>query len=172
MPPFSKQCLLEATNLTFYKTRQLATWLQVSLKCQTGFQTYSSKKNEIKILIIQDSDLKLGTQKYFQFSVYTPSWGSHTPHFDRKLSQSSLPSSLKLKLSGTLWGSGVQICSVFSLFYLQDIDFVQPPWPSLNSKAWIQTIANQGREGIQKQKQSKVGTASRQSPGSYSKKYA
>ena len=37
----------------------------------------------------------------------------------------------------------------------------------------IQTIANQGREGIQKQeKQSKVGTALRQSPGSYSKKYA
>ena len=33
-------------TLTFYKTRQLATWLQVSLKCQvqTGFQAYSSKK--------------------------------------------------------------------------------------------------------------------------------
>ena len=48
MPPFSKQCLLEASNcnLTFYKTRQLATWLQVSPKCQvqTGFQAYSSKK--------------------------------------------------------------------------------------------------------------------------------
>ena len=48
MPPFSKQCLLEASNcnLTFYKTRQLATWLQVSQKCQvqTGFQAYSSKK--------------------------------------------------------------------------------------------------------------------------------
>ena len=27
----------------------------------------------IEILIIQDSDLELGTQKYFQFSVYTPS---------------------------------------------------------------------------------------------------
>ena len=27
-------------------------------------------------------------------------------------------------------------------------------------QSWIQTIANQGREGIQKQKQSKVGTAS------------
>ena len=41
------------------------------------------------------------------------------------------------------------------------------------SRGWIQIIANQGREGIQKQeKQSKVGTASRQSPGSYSKKYA
>ena len=48
MPPFSKQCLLKANNfyLTFYKTRQLATWLQVSLECQvqTGFQAYSSKK--------------------------------------------------------------------------------------------------------------------------------
>ena len=48
--------------------------------------------------------------------------------------------------------------------------FIQPPWPSLSSKGWIQTIANQEREGIQKQKkQSKVGTASRQGPGSYSK---
>ena len=27
----------------------------------------------IEILITQDSDLELGTQKYFQFSVYTPS---------------------------------------------------------------------------------------------------
>ena len=48
--------------------------------------------------------------------------------------------------------------------------FIQPPWPSLSSKGWIQTTANQGREGIQKQeKKSKVGTASRQGPGSYSK---
>ena len=32
----------------------------------------------------------------------------------------------------------------------------------MSSKGWIQTIANQGREGIQKlEKQSKVGTASR-----------
>ena len=32
----------------FYKNRQLATWLQVSLKCQiqTGFQAYSSKKKK------------------------------------------------------------------------------------------------------------------------------
>ena len=28
---------------------------------------------EIEILIIQGSDLGLGTQKYFQFSVYSPS---------------------------------------------------------------------------------------------------
>ena len=95
MPLFSKQCLLEASNLclTFYKTRQLATWLKVSPKCQVqiGFQAYSSKKKKfilsiktpvipspattnwvcynkmadqgIEILIIQGSDLRLGTQK-------------------------------------------------------------------------------------------------------------
>ena len=113
MPPFSKQCLLEVSNcnLTFYKTRQLATWLQVSPKCQvqTGFQAYSSKKKikfilsikipvipppatsnwicynkmadqGIEILIIQGSDLWLGTQEYFQFSVSSPSWGSPMPH--------------------------------------------------------------------------------------------
>ena len=44
----SKQRLLAASNynLTFYKTRQLATWLQVSPKCQvqTGFQAYYSEK--------------------------------------------------------------------------------------------------------------------------------
>ena len=105
MTPFSKQYLLEASNfyLTFYKTRQLATWLQVSLKCQvqTGFQAYSSKRKrfnlsikttfiplpattnwvyynkmadqEIKILIIQGSNLGLRTQEYFQFSVSSPS---------------------------------------------------------------------------------------------------
>ena len=105
MPPFSKQCLLEANNfyLTFYKTRQLATWLQVSLKCQvqTGFQAYSSKRKRftlsiktpvipspattnwvgynkmadqgIEILIIQGSDLRLGTQEYFQLSVSSSS---------------------------------------------------------------------------------------------------
>ena len=80
---------------------QLATWLQVSPKCQvqTGFQAYSSEMRFIlpiispvvtpsttsnyvyytkmadqgtEILIIQDSDLGLGTQKYFQFRVYSP----------------------------------------------------------------------------------------------------
>ena len=109
MPPISKQCLLKASNynLTFYKTRQLATWLQVSPECQvqTGFQDYSSKKKkkkkrfilsikipvipppatsnwvryskmtdqEIEILIIQGSDLRLKTQNHFQFSVSSPS---------------------------------------------------------------------------------------------------
>ena len=116
--------LINAT-LLFYKTRQLATWLQVSPKCQdqTGFWAYSSKKtwdlfcllkfqlsllqllligsvipkwqtkglrfcNHTSLIIIQDSDLELGTQKYFQFSVSSPSWGSPVLHFDKKLSQS------------------------------------------------------------------------------------
>ena len=34
----------------------------------------------IEILIIQDSDLGLGTQEYFQFSVYSPNWGSYQRH--------------------------------------------------------------------------------------------
>ena len=42
----------------------------------------------IEILIIQDSDLELGTQKYFQFCVYSPNWDSLMPHFNRKLSES------------------------------------------------------------------------------------
>ena len=45
---FSEQCLQEANNcnLTFYKTRQLATWLQVFPKrqVQTWFHAYSSEK--------------------------------------------------------------------------------------------------------------------------------
>ena len=40
----------------------------------------------IEILIIQDSDLGLGTQEYFQSSVYSPSWDSPMAYFDRKLS--------------------------------------------------------------------------------------
>ena len=64
MPPFSKQCLPKASNLylTFYKTRQLATWLKVSLKCQvqTDFQAYSKKKWDLFcILKFQLSLLRL-----------------------------------------------------------------------------------------------------------------
>ena len=33
----------------------------------------------------------------------------------------------KLKLSRTLWGSEVQICSVFSISYPEEIGFFQPP---------------------------------------------
>ena len=144
MPPISKQCLLKASNynLTFYKTRQLATWLQVSPKCQvrTGFQAYSSKKKkkmrsilsikisvipppatsnwvryskmtdqEIEILIIQGSDLRLPIQCLFSKlrQSYDPFW--------QKVIAVIVALFPKLKLNKTLWGSRVQICSVFSI---------------------------------------------------------
>ena len=143
MPPFSKQCLLETSNfyLTFYKTKQLATWLKVSPKCQVqiGFQAYSSKKKKfilsiktpvipspattnwvcynkmadqgIEILIIQGSDLGLGTQEYFQFSLFSKLKQSYAPFWQEVITVivALFP---KLKLSRTLWGdnSGVQIC--------------------------------------------------------------
>ena len=117
----SKQCLLEASNckLTFYRARQLATWLQslpqvpgpdwvsglffwkemrfiLSIKIPvvtppttSNWVCYTKMADQqIEVLIIQDSDLGLGTQECFQFSVYSPSWGSPMPHLDRKLSQS------------------------------------------------------------------------------------
>lgn len=40
-----------------------------------------------EILIKQDSDPGLGTQIYFQFSVYSPNGGRTVLHFDRKLSE-------------------------------------------------------------------------------------
>ena len=69
---------------------------------------------EIDILNIQNSDLGLGNQNYFQFSVCSPNWGSPMPHFDRKLSVivSQFP---ELKPSRILWDSRVQICSVISI---------------------------------------------------------
>ena len=57
----------------------------------------------------------------------------------------------ELKLNRTLWGSGIQIVFVSPVSCLLDIDFIQPPRPSLSSKGQIQTVANQGREGMQKQ---------------------
>ena len=45
----------------------------------------------IEILIIQGSDLALGTQEYFQFSVSSPSWGSPMPHFDKSYHSRSCP---------------------------------------------------------------------------------
>ncbi|KAI4549350.1 hypothetical protein MG293_001680 [Ovis ammon polii] len=52
------------------------------------------------------------------------------------------------------------ILSVTGTCESSDIGFIQHPWASLNSKGWIQTIANQGRKGIWKQeKQSKVRVA-------------
>ena len=61
----------------------------------------------IEILIIQDSDLELGTQEYFQFSVYSPSWGNPMPHFDRKLLISG--SSVFSKTSLNIWKFMVHI---------------------------------------------------------------
>ena len=112
---------------------KLLTWLFIKLgnwlhgykspwsaRSRLGFRPILLKRKEIKILIIQDSDLKFGTQKYFQFSVYTPSWGSPMPHFDRKLSQSQLPSSLKLKLSGTL---GLWSADLFCVLYFLSVGY-------------------------------------------------
>ena len=147
MPPFSKQCLLEASNcnLTFYKTRQLAPWLQVFSKCQvqTGFETYSSKNkwDLFHLLNFQLSPLQL-----LLIGSVTPKWLTRVWEFNHiklrsrtwnseilpvqclfsKLRQSYAPfwqevitiivaQFPKLKLSGTLWGSGVQISSVFSI---------------------------------------------------------
>ena len=86
--------------------------VSLNCQVQTGFQAYSSEKKKrfilsikipvvtppttsnwvcyikmadqgIEILIIQDSDLELKTQEYFQFNVYTPSWGSPMLHLTR-----------------------------------------------------------------------------------------
>ena len=90
-----------------------------------------------EILIIQDSDLELGTQKYFQFSVYNPSWGSPIPHFDRKLSQSYLPqlSSVQslscVRLFATPWITACQaslsITNSRNSLRLMSIKTVMPP---------------------------------------------
>ena len=150
MPPFSKRCLLEASNcnLTFYKTRQLAAWLQVSPKCQvqTGFQAYSSKKKwdlfcllkfqlSLLQLLLIGSVQQNGRPRDWDFNhtrLRSRTWNSGTLPVQclfSKLRQSDAPlwqevitvivaQFPKLKLSRTLWGSGVQICYVFSISYL------------------------------------------------------
>ena len=40
---------------------------------------------------------------------------------------------------------------VSPLSWLQEIGFIQPPWPSLSSNGQIQAVAHQGREGTQRQ---------------------
>ena len=71
--PFSKQCLLEASNfyLTFYKTRQLATWLQVSLECQvqSGFQAYSSKRKRFTLSIKTLSFRRIGLKPSLDLAI-------------------------------------------------------------------------------------------------------
>ena len=132
-------------NLTFYKTRQLATWLQASLKCQvkTGFQAYSSKtKWELfNLLKFQLSPLQL-----LLIGPVTPKWLTRVWDFNdirlrsrtwnsgilpvqclfSQMRQSYAPfwqevSTVivaqfpELKLSRIPWDSRVQICSVFSI---------------------------------------------------------
>ena len=136
MPPFSKQCMLDTSNcnLTFYKTRQLAPWLQVSPKCQvqTGFQAYSSKQkwDLFCLLKFQLSHLWSITTKWqtkgLRFNhtrLRSRTWNSGILPIQclfSKLRQSYAPfwqevitvivaQFPKLKLSRTLWGSGVQI---------------------------------------------------------------
>ena len=48
------------------------------------------------------------------------------------------------------------LCPTFS--WLQEIGFIQPPWPSLSSKEQVQTVANQGREGTGRQGRSSQET--------------
>ena len=57
--------------------------------------------------------------------------------------------------------------------WLQKIGFIQPPWPSLSSNQQVQTVANQGREEMGRQRRSKQSgnnsAALGQSPGSPSR---
>ena len=53
--------------------------------------------------------------------------------------------------SRTLWAPGHKSLSVSPISWLQEIGFIQPPWPSLSSKGQVQTVADQGREGMQRQ---------------------
>ena len=147
MPPFSKQGLLEASNcnLTFYKTRQLATRLQVSSKCQvqTRFPVYSSKKkwdlfwllkfqlSLLQLLLTGSVTTKWQTKglRFNHTRLRSRTWNSGILPIQclfSKLRQSYAPfwqevitvivaQFPKLKLSRILWGSGVQICSVFSI---------------------------------------------------------
>ena len=60
------------------------------------------------------------------------------------ISTPTQPFQLRVKLSGTLWGSwaGKPFCPPFLVG-------LQPPRPSLGSKGQIPTVANLGREGMQ-----------------------
>ena len=48
-----------------------------------------------------------------------------------------------------LQGTKDFLCPPF--LWLQGIGFIQLPWPSLSSKGQVQTDANQGKEGMQRQ---------------------
>ena len=72
-----------------------------------------------------------------------------------------------MKLNRTLWGSRAQkpFCVPRFLFVGNKL---QPPWPSLSSKGQVQTVVDQGREGMQKQGRGSQETIV-QGPGSPSK---
>ena len=60
-----------------------------------------------------------------------------------------------MKLSRTLWGCWARKRFCVSLFLLNK---EQPPWPFLSSKGQVQTVANQRREGMQRQGRSNSET--------------
>ena len=50
--------------------------------------------------------------------------------------------------AGPCGAPGHKSLSVSPISFLQGIGFIQPPWPSLSSKGQVQTVANQGRQGV------------------------
>ena len=56
--------------------------------------------------------------------------------------------STSMEPSEALWGSQAQILSVSSVSSLHEIGFIYPPASSLSSKGKVQTVTNQGGEGI------------------------
>ena len=175
MPPFSKQCLLEASNcnLTFYKTRQLATWLQVSLKCQvqTGFQAYSSEKkwDLFCLLKFQLSLLQLlligmlhqnGRPRDWDFNptrLRSRTWKSGILPIQclfSKLRQSYAPFRQEV----------ITVIVAQASFSLLDL-----PWVP---KGRLQQLLIREGRGYRNRGGANGGTALRQDPGSHSKKYA
>ena len=54
-----------------------------SARSRLGFRLILNSSG-IEILIIQDSDPRLGTQEYFKFGVLSSNWDKTMPHFSRK----------------------------------------------------------------------------------------
>ena len=145
MPPFSKQCLLEANNcnLTFYKTRQLATSLPEVPG--PGWVSGLFFLKEMRFILSINIPVipppatsnwvcynKMAVQGNWDFNhtrLTSRTWHSEILPIQclfSKLRQSYTPfwqdvitvivaQFTKLKLSRSLWGSGVQMCSVFSI---------------------------------------------------------
>ena len=162
-------------NLTFCKARQLATQLQVSPKSQVqpGFQAYFSENKwdlfrllKFQLLLFQLLLIGLlyqnGRPRGWDLnhaSLQSMTWNSEMLPVECLVSKLRQPYATfwqevtrvivaqfpELELIGTLWGSRVQILSVFLISYSWDIGFIQPPWPSMSFKGWSQTVANQKR---------------------------